>query len=80
MALKHFLIIYNLRESRRVSLDEFGDDADRATHAYAAAEELYRQRGDQNDFEIVLVGADSLDTIKVTHSRYFDETREEVPF
>jgi hypothetical protein len=80
LALHHFLIVYNVRENRRVSLDDFGSDTRGATAAYADVEEEYRGRSDQEDFEIVLVGADSLDTIRVTHSRYFDEDRQEVPF
>jgi hypothetical protein len=31
-------------------------------------------------FEIVLVGADSKETLEQTHSRYFEEERETVPF
>lgn len=80
--MKHFLIIYDLFENKTVSVDEFGGDSRRATAAYAAAEDEYRDRGQSERFEIVLVGADSLETIKVTHSRYFDEAqaREELPF
>ena len=77
MALRHFLIVYDLRESRRVLLEEFAS-ARRATDAYAAAEEEYRDRS--ADFEVVLVGADSLETVKVTHSRYFDDERDPMPF
>lgn len=80
MALHHFLIIYNLREGRLVSLTPFDRDARTAAEAYAAVEEAYRERADQGDYEIVLVGADSLETIQVTHSRYFDHDRELMPF
>jgi hypothetical protein len=80
--VKHFLIVYDLQESQTVRIDEFGSDSRRATGAYAEAEEAYRDRGDSDRFEIVLVGADSLDTIRVTHSRYFDsaQTHQELPF
>lgn len=80
MALHHFLIVYNLRDSARVILEDFGGDVRKATDAYAAMEEEYRGRTDREDYEIVLVGADSLDTIMVTHSRYFEEERELMPF
>jgi hypothetical protein len=77
MALSHFLIVYDLREGRRVLLEEFAS-ARAATDAYAALEEEYRDRS--ADFEVVLVGADSLDTLRVTHSRYFHEERDSMPF
>jgi hypothetical protein len=79
MALHHFLLLYNLREGRLERMEDFATDALRATDAYAALEREYRDRRDHEDYEIVLVGADSLDTVKVTHSRYFEE-RETVPF
>ena len=80
MALNHFLILYNLREGKLVRLDAFGNNARKATDAYAALEQEYRDRPDHEDYEIVLVGADSLDTLRVTHSRYFEEEREPMPF
>jgi hypothetical protein len=43
-------------------------DATEATDAYGQAE--LEHLGDK-DFEIVLVGADSLDTIRKTHGHYF---------
>ena len=79
MALQHFLILYSLKNSELLRLEEFGDDVGRATDAYSELEREYRNRADHDDFEIVLVGADSLDTVHVTHSRYFREG-ELVPF
>ncbi len=79
MALQHFLIVYSLKEARLLNLQEFGDDIESATDAYTAAEREYRDRADHDDFEIVLVGADSIDTVRVTHSRYFRE-EEAIPF
>jgi len=69
--LNHFLIIYNLRRGELVELTPFGGDVDRATEAYAEIEREWRDRDDSADFEIVLVGADSEETLHVTHSRYF---------
>lgn len=68
MALVHFLLIYDLSAERLVRQQEYAD-ADEAVTAYATAEREYRAR---SDLEIVLVGADSLDTIKQTHAHYFD--------
>jgi hypothetical protein len=79
MALQHFLILYSLRNAQLVQMEEFGSDVDRATAAYADLEREYRDRPDHDDYEIVLVGADSLDTVRITHSRYF-RRGELVPF
>lgn len=68
MALFHFLLIYDLSAERLVRQEEYAD-ADEAVAAYATAERQYRGR---NELEIVLVGADSLDTIRQTHAHYFD--------
>jgi|RhiMethySRZTD1v2_1073278.scaffolds.fasta_scaffold2132387_2 hypothetical protein len=80
MPLCHYLLVYNVRDSRLVTLEDFQTDSRRATEAYAEKEREYLKRDDHEDFEIVLVGADSLDTIKVTHSRYFEDDLELVPF
>jgi hypothetical protein len=72
MPLQHFLLRYNLRTQTLEDLTSFGTDAEGATRAYADLEREYRDRADHTDFEIVLIGADSLETIQVTHSRYFN--------
>lgn len=79
MAINHFLIVYDLRHARLIDFRPFGNDIDSATEAYAAAERAYRDHSDQKDFEIVLVGADSRETLEQTHSRYF-KSRATVPF
>jgi hypothetical protein len=72
MALQHFLLRFNLRTHSLEDMRRFGRDGGAAMEAYAALEEEYRDRPDQDDFEIVLIGADSEETIRVTHSRYFN--------
>jgi hypothetical protein len=67
MSLTHFLLVYDLRRQTLVAVREFSD-ATEATDAYGQAELAHL--GDQ-DCEIVLVGADSLDTIRKTHGHYF---------
>lgn len=79
MAINHFLILFNIRADELVDLTPFGEDVDAATEAYAALEREYRDRGDQDEFEIVLVGADSQKTLELTHSRYFRKG-EPLPF
>jgi hypothetical protein len=68
MALIHFLLVYNVDLGRLVHTQEF-TDAQEASREYARLEGKHRG---ESGFEIVLVGADSLDTIKRTHGHYFD--------
>lgn len=66
-----FILIYN-RADRELIVREFGEDQDAATIAYSTYEDLYRDE----DREVLLVGADSLETIRATHSQYFFSTPE----
>jgi len=68
MAMRYFLLIYNRAHQHLQTVQEFGD-RDEAGRAYVATE-----RAAQADagLEIVLIGADSLDTIRRTHGQYFD--------
>jgi len=71
MADIHVLLVYSLTERRLLSQKQFSaDDQDVAFTEYAAAEAEHRGLG---DVEIVLVAADSLDTIRHTHGSYFRE-------
>jgi hypothetical protein len=67
--LIHYLLIYNIDLGRLVETQEF-DDASAAATRYAELEREYAGRG---TFEIVLVGADSIETIKRTHGQYFED-------
>lgn len=72
MAFHHFLLIYDLNAQRLVRQSTF-DDGDEAAAAYTAAENEFRGR---MDLEILLVGADSIETIMRTHAHYFDGQNE----
>lgn len=63
----HFLLVYSLREGKLVAQEEF-TDAVTATSAYTARERQFRNT---DDFEIVLVGSDSIETVMKTHGHYF---------
>jgi hypothetical protein len=76
MALRHFLLVYDLAAQHLVKQQEFSD-GDEAGAAYAALEREYKSC---EDFEIVLVGADSIETIKRTHAHYFDAVKTASPF
>lgn len=59
--------MYNIELGRLVDCQNYTDSAE-AVARYAALEREYAGQG---KFEIVLVGADSLETIKRTHGQYF---------
>ena len=65
-----FLITYDHDARKQISLEEFRNTA-QALKAYGEREEEYE--GNPR-VEVVLLGADSLEAIKVTHSNYFEET------
>lgn len=71
MPLIHFLLVYDLDKQSLVGDPREFVDPSEAASAYAELEEEHRS--DAN-LEIVLIGADSLETIKSTHGNYFDES------
>jgi hypothetical protein len=66
--IKHFLVTRDPNE-RKTTVREFGSDYDAAQDAYQDAEQ--QARG--TNLDVVLLSAESLETIKRTHSSYFDE-------
>ena len=70
MRLLHFLLVYDLRARRLVDVRTF-TNPEEATAAYGQAE---REHLDDRDTEIVLVGSDSLETVKRTHAHYFSDS------
>jgi hypothetical protein len=67
MPLIQYLLVYNIELGRLVECHDYTDSAE----AVARYAELEREYAGQGKFEIVLVGADSLETIKRTHGQYF---------
>jgi len=67
-SMTHFLLVYSYAEQRLVEVARYSD-ADEATLAYRNAETT--NRGKYDELEIVLVGADSIETIHRTHGHYF---------
>lgn len=65
--INHFLVIYDLAEGR-ARVERFGTNYEAALDAYAQAEADFANR---DAFDIVLLGADSIETIERTHSSYF---------
>ncbi len=63
----YFLLIFHV-DTNELEIEEFVGDELAATTAYSAREHEYRE---DTRIEVVLVGADSLETVRKTHSHYF---------
>lgn len=66
--IKHFLVSYDLATGE-TEVESFDTDYDAAQAAYAEAEQ---ENAEDEKLDIVLLSADSLETIKQTHSSYFN--------
>ena len=69
--IKHFLVMYDTA-AKQVEVEDCGADYEAAQDACATAESDH----DPDKWDVVLLSADSLETIKTTHSSYFDVDRE----
>ena len=67
--INHFLLVFDHEQGKLVELKEFGQDSDAAVAAYAEKE---RELASRKFVEIVLIGSDSLATVRLTHANYFD--------
>lgn len=72
--IQHFLLVYNRATGSLEREVHFGTDADKALAAYAEVEAEFR---DAPYMQIVLIGSDSIDTVKITHANYFAPTGSE---
>jgi hypothetical protein len=70
--VRQYLVIYNRRAGEIVRHHRFHT----ADDALAARFEAEREFRDEPDIEIVVLGADSWDAVKLTHSRYFKGVQE----
>lgn len=64
----YFLLVYSFDTNELVYQEECGD-REAAIAAYDAMERQYR--GTLDRFEVVLIGADSIETVMKTHGHYF---------
>ncbi|HUF32138.1 MAG TPA: hypothetical protein VMN58_02875 [Acidimicrobiales bacterium] len=69
--LVHFLLVFDHETGELTEQIDFGGNSEAAVRAYSACEETYR---DKARVEVVLIASDSIDTIRSTHSNYFDGT------
>ncbi|HTO00093.1 MAG TPA: hypothetical protein VL068_05400 [Microthrixaceae bacterium] len=67
--IQYFLLVFDHTAGHLIETEEYGEDSDKAVEAYAATEATF---GSRTDIEVVLVGSDSLETVKRTHPNYFD--------
>lgn len=65
--IKQFLLVYDVA-NESLEVTEFGTDETAALDAYEAAEALHRN---DDNFDVVLIGSDSIETIRTTHASYF---------
>ncbi|HTR73446.1 MAG TPA: hypothetical protein VMG80_07610 [Solirubrobacteraceae bacterium] len=64
----HFLVIYDI-QAGEADLVPFDTDYEAALEAYNGAEKVHR---DDTNTEVVLLGSDSVETLRRTHSSYFE--------
>jgi hypothetical protein len=68
MSIVNFLLVYDRSQQKLVFQCPYADPHE-AVKAYETMEQKHRE---DRHMEIVLVGADSLETIMLTHGNYFD--------
>ncbi len=67
--IHHYLLVFDHEQGTLIAQRHFGTDSDAAVAEYSATEEKYQG---QTSIEIVLVGSDSIDTVRRTHANYYD--------
>jgi hypothetical protein len=68
--LVHFLLVYDHKSQMLTTQEQF-EDSEQAVAAYFKMEQDHK---DDSLVEIVLIGSDSFETIRLTHANYFDGT------
>jgi hypothetical protein len=67
--IQHFLLVFDHEQGHLIEEKHFLDDGAAALAAYSAKEQEHT--GDRN-IEIVLIGSDSIETVRLTHANYYD--------
>ena len=68
--MSSWLIVYARRTANLLRCEEFSDSREALRERFV----VEGANRDNPDLEVVVLGADSLSTIKVTHGRYFSGT------
>ena len=71
--LQHYFLLLYDRDTRRLEAKNVGTDPKAAGLAYDRSERDIFAKHVGKRIEVVLVSADSLDTIRKTHSHYFSD-------
>jgi len=69
--IQHFLLVFNHEAGKLVDQRDFGSNLEKAVAEYTRLEREFK---DSPMMDIVLVGSDSIDTVRITHANYFDGT------
>lgn len=67
--IQHFLLVFDHGRGRLVQERHFEHDGTAALAAYAEKE---REHAGDRSIEIVLIGLDSIETVRLTHANYYD--------
>jgi len=70
--VQYFLLAYDRSARHLITELSLGTDQDSASNAYSELESQHR--GDEN-IEVVLLGSDSIETLRLTHANYFEGSR-----
>lgn len=74
MAPQHYFLLILDLSTYTLEVKDFETDFERAVAEY----EMYEERDiDNGRYDIVLVGAESLDAVRTTHARYFAQEAKE---
>ena len=71
--MKHYLVIYDRRQGTRVGRLRSFHDSGRALDARFEAEREHRA---DPDIEVVVLSGRSVDALRRTHSRYFEDAQQ----
>jgi hypothetical protein len=72
----HFLLVYDRRQQKLIFQQRYADSQE----AVAAYEQMEEKHRGEREMEIVLVGADSIETVMLTHGNYFDAVPSASPY
>lgn len=67
--IQHFLLVFDHAKGHLLDERHFEE---RAQEAVAAYSELEKTHKDDKWIEIVLIGSDSIETVRLTHANYYD--------
>lgn len=67
----YFLLVYSFAQAALIHQEEYRDRED-AIRAYDTVERKYK--GTLDRYEVVLIGADSIETVMETHGHYFRQS------